>query len=112
MLAATGVASYFAVRADASARAARAALLEKEAATRRERDTALRFVKFLGRHPDLAQLPPEQLAARFLKGKGNEDLTKKDLNAAFAPAEAPATEVGDVRGGPEEAVSAPNFFGD
>jgi hypothetical protein len=110
MLAGTGVASYFAVRAEASARATRAALLEKEAATRRERVTALRFVKFLRRHPDLAPLPPEELAARFLKGHG--DLTKKDLNDAFAQ-EAPVTdERGDVPGGPMEAVAAPNFFGD
>jgi hypothetical protein len=107
MLAATGVASYFAVRADASARAARAALLEKEAATRRERDTALRFVKFLRRHADLAKLPPEELVARFLEE--NEDLAPKDLNDAFAPAEAPPGS--DVQGGAGEAVSAPNLFG-
>ena len=53
LLAATLVASYFAVQANHSANEAKAALEAKEQADRRARDTALRLVKWLKRNPEL-----------------------------------------------------------
>jgi serine/threonine protein kinase len=81
LLAGTLIASYFAIQAEAAARAATTALQEKEASTRRERETALRFVRFIKQNPDLIKLSSKELVARFLAT--NDDLSVQDVRGAF-----------------------------
>jgi hypothetical protein len=83
LLAGALAATYFGVQADRAARSARGALLEKEAASRRERETARRFVGFIKRNPDLVGLPLEDLVAKFVAA--NTDLSWDDVEAAFVP---------------------------
>jgi tRNA A-37 threonylcarbamoyl transferase component Bud32 len=76
---------WFALEAEAAAGQARAALRERDAASRRERETARRFLAFIRRTPGLASLPSERLVELFLAE--SPDLTEQDLKDAlsFAP---------------------------
>jgi hypothetical protein len=70
LLLGTAVSLYFAVRAEASARTARAALQEKEDALRRAEETTEtlgQLAKFLNLRPEVARLPREALLAEFRK---------------------------------------------
>jgi serine/threonine protein kinase len=51
------------------------------AASQRERETALRFVRFLRRNPDAIKFPSEKLVANFLAS--HTDLDRNDLQDAF-----------------------------
>jgi hypothetical protein len=105
LLIGASAAAYFAVQADASARQARQALEEQTRAEQRARDTALRFVKWLKKNPELIRLPSEELAARFLES--NDDVSPTQLRDAFESM-ARAPEAGAA---PAAAVT-PGMFGD
>jgi serine/threonine-protein kinase len=79
---------YFAIQANRSNQRALRAMLEKvdllrvkEDAIQKQRETALRFVKFIRQDPALARLPADQLVKLFLRR--NPDLSPRDLDDAL-----------------------------
>jgi hypothetical protein len=103
LLAGTLSASYLALQATAAAGKAEQALRQKEAAEKRARETALRVVIFLRKHPEVAGLPAKELVRRFLEA--NTDLTEVDLQGAF-PSVPQSSDTG------EPARFSPSMLGD
>jgi hypothetical protein len=82
LLAGSGTSLYFGWQASVSAREARAALVEKEAADRRNRQLLQRVFRFLRKHPELLKRPGREIADRFLEE--NPDVPRQDLYDAVS----------------------------
>ncbi|QEL19899.1 serine/threonine-protein kinase [Limnoglobus roseus] len=103
---------WFAIEArDAAARAGDA-LRERDAAILRQKQTAVRFVRFVKDHPQLSGMRTSEVAAIFVQEF--PDVTAEDVAAAFGPgsgtlAMAKTTTPADA---PAAASSLPGLFGD
>jgi serine/threonine protein kinase len=96
------VSASYAIKANESARQARAALREKEEAVHRERNVAYRFLRYLKATPRLLSLPNDTVVARFLDE--NRDISRTELRDAFAKA--------PPSGGDIPTTALPNMIGD
>jgi hypothetical protein len=98
---------------------AKAALekLQERERNRREKEVALRFVKFMRQHPDLSRKPASELVARFLAA--NRDISGAELDDALALApiaptpDTPQLSPGETAaGGGESGFAASSMIGD
>jgi serine/threonine protein kinase len=104
----TLVSSYFAFQAHA-------ALQQKEAADRRGRETALRFIRFARQNPEVVRLSNREMVARFMAN--NPDLSDQDLTNGFDPDAPPPPATGAFAPSPPPGAAGsagfnPNMFGD